>query len=93
MLMYQLPCWMLVPGGEDAPPQSLISSGDVEVMMSIQEWNGYQVVCVLCGAQRVAKYGFLRRSPFNIGNMTFLGDGITEEQHMAAIKDEVFILL
>ncbi|KAL0743246.1 hypothetical protein Bca4012_084759 [Brassica carinata] len=90
MLTYKLPQWMLASGGEESPPQTLLSSGDVEVMMSIREWDGYQIVCVLCGAKRVAKYGFLRRSPFNIGNMTFLGDGITEEEHMSAIKGIMF---
>ncbi|KAL0717668.1 hypothetical protein Bca4012_066990 [Brassica carinata] len=90
MLTYKLPQWMLAPGGEDSQPQTLLSSGDVEVMMSIREWDGYQIVCVLCGAERVAKYGFLRRSPFNIGNMTFLGDGVKEEEHMSAIKGIVF---
>lgn len=77
---------MLAPGGETSPPQTLLSSGDVEVMMSIREWDGYQVVCVLSGHERVAKYGFLRRSLFNIGNIVFLSDGVTEEAHMALIK-------
>lgn len=86
ILTYKLPQWMLFPGGEQSPPQTLLSSGDFEVMMSIREWDGDQIVSVTCGAEQVAKYGFLSHSPFNIGNMVFLTDGITEDQHIATIK-------
>ncbi|KAF2556304.1 hypothetical protein F2Q68_00013329 [Brassica cretica] len=57
ILTYKLPQWMLFLGGEQSPPQTLLSSGDIE-SLSFQYW----------------KYGFLT-------------DGITEDQHIATIKD------
>ncbi|KAF2547917.1 hypothetical protein F2Q70_00019868 [Brassica cretica] len=48
ILTYKLPQWMLFLGGEQSPPQTLLSSGDIEVMMSIREWDGDQIVSVTC---------------------------------------------
>ncbi|KAL0741015.1 hypothetical protein Bca4012_082528 [Brassica carinata] len=44
---------------------------------------------VTSGPELVAKYQFLCRSPFKIGDWSFLGEGVTEEQHHQVIKDLV----
>lgn len=44
------------------------------------------VMYVTSGPELVAKYHFLCRTPFKIGDQSFLGEGITEEQHHQAIR-------
>ena len=39
------------PGGEQTPPQTSLSSCDIEVMMNIREWDGDQIVSVTCGVE------------------------------------------
>uniref|UniRef100_M4ENB8 Uncharacterized protein n=1 Tax=Brassica campestris TaxID=3711 RepID=M4ENB8_BRACM len=41
------------------------------------------------GPEPVAKYQFLCRYPFTIGEKTYLEEGVTEEQHRQAIRDLV----
>lgn len=58
------------------------------MMMSVQEWTQEMVICVTYGGYNVVKYQFLCRTPFTIGNKTYLSDGETEEHHLAAINGE-----
>ncbi|KAG2294282.1 hypothetical protein Bca52824_040951 [Brassica carinata] len=51
----------------------------------LRRWDN----CVISGALRVAKFQFMCRTPFQIGDTIYLGDGVTEEQHLAMINDEV----
>ncbi|KAH0879563.1 hypothetical protein HID58_066957, partial [Brassica napus] len=55
----------------------------------IQEWRNEVKIYVTSGALRVARFQFLCRTPFTIGETTYLADGITEEQHLAFINTEV----
>ena len=57
-------------------------------MMSVQEWTNDVQLCVTFGAANVAKYQFLCREPFTIDGTTFFSDGVTEEEHIAAILGE-----
>ncbi|CAF2083036.1 unnamed protein product [Brassica napus] len=50
------------------------------------------VVYVTSGPEPVAKYQFLCRYPFTIGEKTYLEEGVTEEQHRQAIRG-LWILL
>ncbi|KAL0731984.1 hypothetical protein Bca4012_028078 [Brassica carinata] len=56
------------------------------MMMSVHEWTTEVTLCVTYGAEDVARYGFLCRAPFKIGQRTYLGEGVTEEQHLASIN-------
>jgi len=85
-LTYQLPEWMLHPEGVTTPPITLSSDRDVETMMAVAGYMAEPVMYVTTGPELVAKYEFLRRSPFKIGDWSFLGEGITEEPHKQAIK-------
>ncbi|KAH0928842.1 hypothetical protein HID58_014569 [Brassica napus] len=88
-LTYQLPEWMLLPEGTTTPPVTLSTDRDVEVMLTVREYMTEPVMYVTSGPELVAKYQFLCRSPFKIGDRSFLGEGITEEQHHEAIKELV----
>ncbi|KAL0712696.1 hypothetical protein Bca4012_019674 [Brassica carinata] len=87
VLTYQLPRSMLEEDLSTSPPNNITTSADVEVMMSVQEWTSEVVICVTYGAMNVAKYQFMCRTPFTIGDATYLADGVTEEDHIAAIYD------
>ncbi|WZZ21953.1 LOW QUALITY PROTEIN: hypothetical protein YC2023_123340 [Brassica napus] len=89
ILNYQLPQWMLVPDGNSSPPLNIRSNNDVEVMMSVRVYDPDPTLNVTVGPQKVAKYEFHCRSPFTVGETTFLADGITEAQHRQAIRDMV----
>ncbi|CAN7050710.1 unnamed protein product [Brassica rapa subsp. trilocularis] len=85
-LTYQLPDWMLLPEGSRTPPITLSADKDVETMLSVREYMTEPVMYVTSGPELVAKYQFLCRTPFKIGENSFLGEGVTEEQHHHAIK-------
>nr|ABD65617.1 hypothetical protein 23.t00035 [Brassica oleracea] len=53
------------------PPLNIVSNTDVEIMM----------------AEEVARYQFVCRTTFTIGDRTFLTDGVSEEQHLATINE------
>ncbi|XP_013701043.1 uncharacterized protein LOC106404957 [Brassica napus] len=78
---------MLEPDGETCPPHNIVANPDIDMLMSVHEWNTEPQICVIFGAEDVARYQFLCRAPFKIGNRTFLGEGITEEQHISAVND------
>ncbi|KAF3484949.1 hypothetical protein F2Q69_00053781 [Brassica cretica] len=88
-LTYQLPDWMLLPEGPRTPPITLSADKDVETMLSVREYMTEPVMYVTSGPELVAKYQFLCRTPFKIGENSFLGEGVTEEQHHHAIKELV----
>lgn len=86
VLTYQLPDWMLDPEGPRTPPITLATDKDVETMLSVTEYMTEKVMYVTSGPELVAKYQFLCRTLFKIGERSFLGEGVTEEQHHQAIK-------
>ncbi|CAH8384362.1 unnamed protein product [Eruca vesicaria subsp. sativa] len=65
----------------------MLSTTDAELLMSVHEWNTYPELYLVFRAEDVAKYQFICRAPFTIGRFRFLGDGVTEEQHMATISE------
>lgn len=88
VLSYHLPPNLLLPYGSTSQPANILTPEDVEILLSIQEWTKNVVLYVTFGAANVAKYNFLCREPFTIGDTTFLSDGISEEDHVAAIIGE-----
>ncbi|KAL0724043.1 hypothetical protein Bca4012_038642 [Brassica carinata] len=87
ILTFQLPAWMLVTDGDTCPPRNIVTDADVEMMMSMHDWSMEPKICAIFGAEKVARYQFICRTPFTIGHRTFLADGVTEEEHMGAITD------
>ena len=84
-LTYQLPDWMLVPDGTKTLPITLSCDKDVEILTSVRDYMSEAVLYVTSGPELVAKYEFLRRSPFIIGDTTYLEEGVSEAQHRQAI--------
>lgn len=80
---------MLEPDGETCPPHNIVANPDIDMLMSVHEWNTEPQICVIFGAEDVARYQFLCRARFKIGNRTFLGEGITEEQHISAVNGTI----
>lgn len=78
ILTYCLPECMLQPDAAASPPLNIATSHDVEAMMSVHEWPNELEICVSYGPIKVAKYQFLCRTPFSIGNKSFLCSGETE---------------
>ncbi|CAF2069461.1 unnamed protein product [Brassica napus] len=75
------------PEGAKIPPLNIVSNTDVEIMMGAHEWNTEPKLCLIIGAEEVARYQFVCRTTFTIGNRTFLTDGVSEEQHLATINE------
>ncbi|KAG5405072.1 hypothetical protein IGI04_011191 [Brassica rapa subsp. trilocularis] len=88
-LTYQLPDWMIVPDGPKTPPITLSCDKDVEILTSVRDYMSEAVLYVTSGPELVARYEFLRRSPFTIGDTTYLEEGVSEAQHRQAILDLV----
>ncbi|CAH8382616.1 unnamed protein product [Eruca vesicaria subsp. sativa] len=87
LLTFQLPQWMLEPNGETWPPHKIQTNADWDMMMTVHEGDVEPNICVIFGAEEVATFHFRCRSPFTIGTLTFLGEGVTEEEHMALVLD------
>lgn len=85
VITFQLPQWMVEPDGATWPPHNLKTNADVDMMMSVHDWNVEPRLSVIYGAEDVATYQFRCRTPFTIGSYTFLAEGVTEEQHMARV--------
>lgn len=83
---------MLLPDGPTTPPTTLLCDQDVETMASVRDYMSEAYLYVTSGPELVAKYQFQRRYPFTIGDTTFLGEGVTEEQHREAIKGDFLTL-
>lgn len=90
-LTFQLPEWMLLPEGATTPPVTLITTTDVETMLTVRDCMAEPVMYVTSGPELVARYKFLCRTPFKIGQRSFLDEGITEEDHREAIRGNIFI--
>ncbi|CAH8361794.1 unnamed protein product [Eruca vesicaria subsp. sativa] len=82
-LTYRVPDMILLP------PKNVATDADVETMLTATEFMTTPVLCVASGPELVDKYQFLSRSPFKIGETSFLDAGITEEEHHAAIRNLV----
>ncbi|CAH8332776.1 unnamed protein product [Eruca vesicaria subsp. sativa] len=89
LVMFQLRGCMLEPDSDTCPPHKIVTNSDVEMVMSVQDFNTQPRLCIIFGAQDVSRYQFICREPFTIGAITFLGDGITKEEHLFAIQDLV----
>ncbi|CAN6925241.1 unnamed protein product [Brassica oleracea] len=85
-LTYQLPDEMLHGIQSTSQPSNIVTSDDVVVVMSVQEWTNVVQLCITYGARNVAKYQFLCRSPFNIGDVKYLDGSVTEEEHFASLR-------
>lgn len=85
-LTYQLPDAMLQGIASNSQPANIITSEDVEVVMSVQEWTKGVLLCITYGSLNVARYEFLCRTPFIVGNTTYLDGSVSEEVHVANIK-------
>ena len=86
LVTFQLPPWMVEPHGETTPPHTIRTTPDIDMLMSVHEWHMEPKLCIMFGPKEVAKYHYLCRSPFTIGRRSFLGAGVTEEQHLATIN-------
>ncbi|KAL0705649.1 hypothetical protein Bca4012_072074 [Brassica carinata] len=86
VLTYSLPDSMTERRTIKEPPHTILTDENVELLMSIQEWKNEGFMCVTDGPLGVAKYNFLCRSPFTIGDITYLAEGITEEEHFSVIN-------
>ncbi|CAH8385166.1 unnamed protein product [Eruca vesicaria subsp. sativa] len=91
VVTFQLPQWMVETYGEAVPPHTLRTNGDIDMLLSVHEWNIEPKLCIVFGVREVAKYHYICRSPFTIVRRTYLGEGVTEEQHLATInvRDEL----
>ncbi|KAL0681539.1 hypothetical protein Bca4012_048386 [Brassica carinata] len=69
------------------PPLNIVSNTNVEIMMGAHEWNTKPKLCLIIGAEEVARYQFVCRTTFTIGDRTFLTDGVSEEQHLVTINE------
>ncbi|CAG7869439.1 unnamed protein product [Brassica rapa] len=85
-LTYQLPQRMLHGIQSTKQPSNIVTSDDVAFVMSVQEWTNGVQLCITIGARNVAKYQFLCRTPFNIGDFRFLDGSVTEEDHFASLR-------
>lgn len=86
VLTYRLPETILEANVIKSPPNTVLTTEDIEILLSIQELRNEVIVYVTSGALRVAKFQLLCRTPFTLGDTTYLDDGITEEQHLAIIN-------
>lgn len=65
-LTYQLPEWMMEIDGHKTPPHNIISSADVDKMMSARVWNPELTLYVTSDPQRAAMYQSICTSDFPI---------------------------
>lgn len=86
LVTFKLPPWMAGPDEDTIPPKNVDINVDVEIVMGAHQWNTEPKLCVIIGAEDVARYQFICRSTFTVGDRTFLSEGVTEEQHMATIN-------
>lgn len=84
---------MLQPEERRTPPITLATDNDLETMLCVTDYMTPPVMYVTSGPELVAKYQFLCRSPFKVGERNFLEEGVTEEQHEQAIKGKFLIII
>lgn len=86
VLTYQLPEIMLDGVSANPQPANILDSDDVEAVMSVLEWtNGIQL-SIIIGVSNVAKYQFLCRTPFRIGDVRYLDGRATEDDHISSLR-------
>ena len=85
-LTYQLLDTMLQGIASNSQPANIITSENVEVVMSVQEGTNGVQLCITYGSLNVARYEFLCRTPFRVGDTTYLYGRVSEEGHVASIK-------
>ncbi|KAF8107342.1 hypothetical protein N665_0123s0033 [Sinapis alba] len=86
VVTFMLPPWMVGHEGDTIPSKNIDTNIDVEIMMGAHHWNTEPKLCIMIGAEEVARYQFVCRTTFTIGDRTFLSEGVTEEQHMSTIN-------
>ncbi|CAF1963276.1 unnamed protein product [Brassica napus] len=75
-MTYRLPEWMLIPDGNNTPPNTILETPDVQVMMAVRAWFADLTLCVTIGAEDVARSQFFCRADFNIGSSSYkFGNG------------------
>ncbi|KAG2266065.1 hypothetical protein Bca52824_073144 [Brassica carinata] len=75
-MTYRLPEWMLIPNGNNTPPNTILETPDVQVMMAVRAWFADLTLCVTIGAEDVARSQFFCRADFNIGSSSYkFGNG------------------
>ncbi|KAG5401388.1 hypothetical protein IGI04_015995 [Brassica rapa subsp. trilocularis] len=87
-LTYQLPEWMIVPDGPKTPPITLSCDKDVEILTSVRDYMSEAVLYVTSGPELVARYEFLRRSPFTIGFPRLTVDDVVAMAEAGTISPE-----
>lgn len=88
--VYQLPRCMVKEDSSTNAPLTLSTSEDIEIMMSVKEWKNEVHICVTCGALNIAKFQFLCRTPFTIGDITYLTDGVKDDGHSTLTNGNFF---
>ncbi|KAH0923179.1 LOW QUALITY PROTEIN: hypothetical protein HID58_023197 [Brassica napus] len=83
-LTYQLPQRMLHGIQSTKQPSNIVTSDNVAFVMSNGQTESN--IFYTIGARNVAKYQFLCRTPFNIGDFRFLDGSVTEEDHFASLR-------
>ncbi|CAN7030277.1 unnamed protein product [Brassica rapa subsp. trilocularis] len=53
LVMFQLPQWMLEPDGETSPPHTIRTNADIDMLMSIHEWNTEPKLCIVFGPKKL----------------------------------------
>ncbi|KAG2316173.1 hypothetical protein Bca52824_019295 [Brassica carinata] len=87
VLTFQLPQWVMGTNGQTFPPLNLLTDSDVELLMSVHDWSNEPMLFLVSGSEDVAKYQYTCRTPFTVGGVSFLGTGITEEDHISMVKE------
>ncbi|CAN6855490.1 unnamed protein product [Brassica oleracea var. botrytis] len=77
---------MLQGIASNSQPANIITSENVEVVMSVQEGTNGVQLCITYESLNVARYEFLCRTPFRVGDTTYLYGRVSEEGHVASIK-------
>ncbi|WZZ35420.1 hypothetical protein YC2023_018821 [Brassica napus] len=80
---------MLQGIASNSQPANIITSENVEVVMSVQEGTNGVQLCITYESLNVARYEFLCRTPFRVGDTTYLYGRVSEEGHVASIKGMV----
>ncbi|CAN7049063.1 unnamed protein product [Brassica oleracea var. botrytis] len=76
LMTYRLPEWMLILDGNNTPPNTILETPDVQVMMAVRAWFADLTLCVTIGAEDVARSQFFCRADFNIGSSSYkFGNG------------------
>lgn len=67
LVTFKLPPWMAGPDEDTIPPQNVDTNVDVEIAMGVHQWNTEPKLCVIIGAEEVARYQSICRTTFTVG--------------------------